>query len=77
MRQGSVENPTIRPSDFWEKCSSVRRVGGHSQNTHRPIIILYVDALRPIALKPPTLPLLCLHLIKPLLPNQERGAPMS
>ena len=22
MRQGSVENPTIRPSDFWPKCSS-------------------------------------------------------
>ena len=22
MRQGSVENPTIRPSDFWSKCSS-------------------------------------------------------
>ena len=23
MRQGSVENPTILPSDFWSKCSSV------------------------------------------------------
>ena len=22
MRQGSIENPTIRPSDFWSKCSS-------------------------------------------------------
>ena len=22
MQQGSVENPTIRPSDFWSKCSS-------------------------------------------------------
>ena len=22
MRQGSVENPTIRLSDFWSKCSS-------------------------------------------------------
>ena len=22
MRQGSVENPTILPSDFWSKCSS-------------------------------------------------------
>ena len=23
MRQGSVENPTIWPSDFWSRCSSV------------------------------------------------------
>ena len=23
MRQGSVENPTIPPSNFWSKCSSV------------------------------------------------------
>ena len=53
-------------------------VGGHSQNTpHLPIVMLLMDALRPLALKPPTFPLLHLHLIKPLLPNQERGAPMS
>ena len=25
MRQGSVENPTIWPSDFWSKCSSGSR----------------------------------------------------
>ena len=25
MRQESVENPTIRPSDFWSKCSNVKR----------------------------------------------------
>ena len=38
------------------------RVGGHSQNTpNLHIVILPVDALRPLALKPPTLPLLHLH----------------
>ena len=30
-----------------------------------------------LPLKPPTLPLLHLHLIKPLLPNQQRGSPMK
>ena len=39
MRQGSVENPTIRLSDFWSKCSSVRDFFLHVEEPRGPRIV--------------------------------------
>ena len=46
MRQGSVENPTIRSSDFWSKCSSVTLEFLTSLNPLEEVIKQYFSQFR-------------------------------